>query len=85
MRKFLDEPTVPDVDMFWRPAGEQRTSNFLLWQSAYAELVFTDELWPEVDRLALWSAIEKYAQRDRRYGGAVDQSKLLDGEGPPAG
>ena len=50
--------------------GEQRLSNFMLWQAAYAELVFTDVLWPDVDRLALWKAIEIYAQRDRRYGKA---------------
>ncbi|MFC5380019.1 isoprenyl transferase [Aquipuribacter nitratireducens] len=69
---FLDEPDMPDVDLFWRPSGEQRTSNFLLWQSAYAELVFTDELWPDVDRRSLWRACETYARRDRRWGGAVD-------------
>ncbi|RKW71152.1 isoprenyl transferase [Galactobacter caseinivorans] len=68
----LDEPEVPDVDLFLRTSGEQRTSNFLLWQSAYAELVFLDELWPDVDRRTLWRAIEDYARRDRRYGGAVD-------------
>lgn len=70
--RHLDEPDLPDVDMFWRTGGEQRTSNFMLWQSAYAELVFTDEPWPEVDRRALWRAVDLYARRDRRYGGAVD-------------
>ena len=70
--RYLDEPDLPDVDMFWRTGGEQRTSNFLLWQSAYAEMVFTDESWPDVDRRALWHAIETYARRDRRYGAAVD-------------
>ncbi len=70
--RHLDEPDLPDVDMFWRTSGEQRTSNFMLWQAAYAELVFTDILWPDVDRLALWAAVEDYARRDRRYGGAVD-------------
>jgi undecaprenyl diphosphate synthase len=70
--RFLDEPDMPDVDMFWRTSGELRTSNFLLWHSAYAELVFSDVLWPDVDRLALWRAIEDYAHRARRYGGAVD-------------
>jgi len=68
----LDEPDVPDVDLFLRTSGEQRTSNFLLWQSAYAEFVFLEELWPDVDRRTLWGAIETYARRDRRYGGAVD-------------
>ena len=68
----LDEPDVPDVDLFLRTSGEQRTSNFLLWQSAYAEFVFLDELWPDVNRTTLWRAIDLYARRDRRYGGAVD-------------
>jgi undecaprenyl diphosphate synthase len=71
---YLDEPQMPDVDLFWRSSGEQRTSNFLLWQSAYAEMVFDDVLWPDVDRLDLWRAIETYASRERRYGGAVDRS-----------
>ena len=68
--RYLDEPDMPDVDLFWRTSGEQRTSNFLLWQSAYAELVFSDIAWPDVDRRALWAAIEEYAQRTRRYGTA---------------
>ncbi|HET7326545.1 MAG TPA: isoprenyl transferase [Nocardioidaceae bacterium] len=72
--RYLDEPDMPDVDLFWRTSGEQRTSNFLPWQAAYAEMVFTDVLWPEVDRRSLWQAIEIYAGRSRRYGGAVDRS-----------
>ncbi len=68
--KYLDEPDMPDVDLFLRTSGEQRISNFLLWQSAYAEFVFLDELWPDVDRRHLWRAVEQYASRDRRYGGA---------------
>jgi len=70
-RQYLDEPEIPDVDLFVRSSGEQRTSNFLLWQSAYAELVFLDRLWPDFDRRDLWRAIELYVTRDRRYGGAV--------------
>lgn len=70
--RYLDEPDLPDVDLFLRTSGEQRTSNFMLWQSAYAEMVFMDVLWPDVDRRTLWQAIETYARRDRRYGGAVD-------------
>lgn len=69
--QFLDEPEIPDVDLFVRSSGEQRTSNFLLWQSAYAELVFLNRLWPDFDRRDLWQAIELYANRDRRYGGAI--------------
>ncbi len=70
-RRFLDEPDIPDVDLFVRSSGEQRTSNFLIWQSAYAELVFLDRLWPDFDRRDLWRAIEIYAHRDRRFGGAI--------------
>jgi undecaprenyl diphosphate synthase len=69
--QHLDEPDMPDVDLFVRSSGEQRTSNFLLWQSAYAEMVFLDTLWPDFDRRHLWHACEIYASRDRRYGGAV--------------
>lgn len=68
--RYLDEPDMPDVDLFLRTSGEQRTSNFLLWQSAYAEMAFIDTLWPDVDRRHLWQACEDYARRDRRYGGA---------------
>ena len=66
----LDEPDMPDVDLFVRSSGEQRMSNFLLWQSAYAEFVFLDTLWPDFDRRQLWEACEIYAARNRRYGGA---------------
>jgi len=71
LARYLDEPDMPDVDLFLRTSGEQRTSNFLLWQSAYAEMVFVPELWPDVDRRVLWRACQAYAARDRRYGGAV--------------
>ena len=54
--RYLDEPDMPDVDLFVRSSGEQRTSNFLLWQSAYAEMVFQDQLWPDFDRRDLWAA-----------------------------
>ena len=66
LTKYLDVPT--DVDLFLRSSGEERISNFMLWQSAYAELVFLDVLWPDVDRRTLWNAIEIYAKRDRRFG-----------------
>ena len=68
--RFLDEPDMPDVDLFVRSSGENRTSNFLLWQSAYAELVFLDTLWPDFDRRHLWAACEEYASRQRRFGTA---------------
>jgi undecaprenyl diphosphate synthase len=67
---YLDEPGLPDVDLFIRTSGEQRTSNFLLWQSAYAELAFVDTPWPDFDRRHLWRACLEYAQRDRRFGAA---------------
>ena len=70
IKKYLYEPTLPDVDLFLRTSGEQRTSNFLLWQSAYAEMVFMDVLWPDFDRRHLWQAIEIYAKRERRFGDA---------------
>jgi undecaprenyl diphosphate synthase len=68
--KHLYNPKMSDVDLFLRSSGEQRTSNFLPWQSVYAEMVFMDVLWPDVDRNTLWEAIEIYAGRDRRFGKA---------------
>jgi undecaprenyl diphosphate synthase len=68
--RHLYVPELPDADLVWRTSGEQRLSNFMLWQAAYSEMVFTDLLWPDVDRRALWQAIEIYAARDRRYGKA---------------
>jgi undecaprenyl diphosphate synthase len=72
LAKHLYHADMPDVDLFIRPSGEQRISNFMLWQSAYAELVFQDILWPDFDRRDLWAACEAYARRDRRFGGAED-------------
>ena len=72
LARHLDEPDMPDVDLFVRSSGEQRTSNFLLWQSAYAEMVFLDTLFPDFDRRHLWEAVEIYAQRHRRFGGAAE-------------
>ena len=63
---------MPDPDLVIRTSGERRLSNFLLWQSAYAGMVFLDTLFPDFDRRHLWEACEIYAARDRRYGGAVD-------------
>jgi undecaprenyl diphosphate synthase len=64
----LYAPDVPDVDLLIRTSGERRLSNFLLWQSAYAEIYFTDTLWPDFDRHALFAALRDYAQRERRFG-----------------
>lgn len=67
---YLYDPGMPDVDLFLRPSGEKRTSNFLLWQSAYAELVYQDKLFPDFTPEDLFAAVEEYARRDRRFGGA---------------
>ena len=64
---------VPDPDLLIRTGGEQRISNFLLWQSAYSELYFTDKLWPEFDEVALDAAIAEYGQRERRFGKTSEQ------------
>ena len=73
LQRYLYHPDMPDVDLFLRPSGEQRTSNFLLWQSAYAEMVYQDVLFPDFTKQDLWDAVLEYAKRDRRFGGAVDK------------
>jgi len=80
LARYLYEPDMPDVDMFLRPSGEMRTSNFLIWQSAYAELVFQNTLFPDFDRRDLWRACVEYASRQRRFGGVID-TEPLDTEG----
>jgi undecaprenyl diphosphate synthase len=75
MQKYLLTKDLPDVDLFIRSSGETRISNFLLWQSAYAEFVFLDVLWPDFSRKDLWDAISQYSKRNRRFGGAVDKPK----------
>ncbi len=72
--RFLDAPDVPDPDLVIRTSGEQRISNFLLWQSAYSEFVFLPIHWPDFDRAALESAILEYRRRERRFGGLVAQT-----------
>jgi undecaprenyl diphosphate synthase len=71
---------VPDPDLLIRTGGERRLSNFLLWQAAYAELYFTDKLWPEFDGAALGEALADYAARERRFGRTPEQSVLSAGE-----
>lgn len=73
LQKHLYVPDAPDVDLFVRTSGEHRTSNFLPWQSVYAEMVFLETLWPDMTRVELWKAITDYQGRTRRFGGAVDQ------------
>jgi undecaprenyl diphosphate synthase len=78
LQRHLYQPDLPDVDLFLRSSGEQRTSNFQLWESAYAEMVFLDRLWPDFTREDLWGAIDSYAGRSRRFGGAVDTPEGQD-------
>ena len=69
LASYLDVPDLPDPDLIIRTSGEQRLSNFLLWQAAYSELVFVPTYWPDFDRAALESAIAEYRRRERRFGG----------------
>ncbi len=75
LQRYLNTNYLPDVDLFLRSSGEQRVSNFLLWQSAYAEFVFMDTPWPDFNRTTLWDAIGHFSGRSRRFGGAIDQPK----------
>ena len=68
--RHLQRPDIPDVDLLLRTSGEQRSSNFMIWQAAYAEYVFQDKLWPDYDRRDLWAACEEYVNRNRRFGRA---------------
>ena len=70
---YLDTDGIPDPDLMIRTSGELRLSNFLLWQMAYTEFYFTDVAWPDFNKAELIKAIEKYNQRDRRYGGVKEE------------
>jgi undecaprenyl diphosphate synthase len=74
LARYLDEPDLPDPDLIIRTSGEQRLSNFLLWQAAYSELIFVPICWPDFDRAALESAIAEYHRRERRFGGLIAQT-----------
>jgi undecaprenyl diphosphate synthase len=69
--QHLDAPDIADPDLIIRTSGEQRLSNFLLWQAAYSELVFSPVYWPDFDRATLEAAIEEYRRRERRFGGLI--------------
>ncbi len=73
---YLDTAGIPDPDLLIRTSGEERLSNFLLWQMAYTEFYFTPVPWPDFDRQELLKAIEKYNQRDRRYGGVKEENNV---------
>ena len=68
-RQLLYAPEMHDPDLIIRTSGERRLSNYLMWQSAYSELVFVDELWPDFDRAAFEAALAEYGARQRRFGG----------------
>jgi undecaprenyl diphosphate synthase len=74
LARHLDAPDIPDPDVIIRTSGEQRLSNFLLWQAAYSELIFVPLHWPDFDRVALEGAIAEYRRRERRFGGLIAQT-----------
>lgn len=71
LASHLDAPDIPDPDLIIRTSGEQRLSNFLLWQAAYSELIFVPIYWPDFDRAALETAIKEFQGRERRFGGLI--------------
>jgi undecaprenyl diphosphate synthase len=78
--RHLYDPEMPDPDLVIRTSGEYRVSNFLLWEIAYSELVFSETLWPDFRREHLYAAIKEYQDRNRRYGG-VGEVGGVDREG----
>jgi len=82
---YFSQHDLPDVDLFIRTGGERRISNFLLWQMAYAELYFTETLWPDFDAAALKLALDDYAGRERRYGMVSEQLQFARSVEPVAG
>jgi undecaprenyl diphosphate synthase len=73
----LDTAGIPDPDLIIRTSGEERLSNFLLWQAAYSEFVFVPEYWPDFGRELFYAALEKFAARDRRFGGLSPQAAAV--------
>jgi undecaprenyl diphosphate synthase len=76
LNRYMALSHAPDPDLFIRTGGEVRISNFLLWQVAYSELVFTDCLWPSFGEAELDAALAEYAQRDRRFGGVKEAARV---------
>ncbi|MEO0400213.1 MAG: polyprenyl diphosphate synthase [Pseudomonadota bacterium] len=79
LAQYLDTAGVRDPDLVIRTSGEKRVSNFLLWQAAYAEYVFTDVLWPDFSGVELAAAVREFALRDRRYGGLSEDAETAAG------
>jgi undecaprenyl diphosphate synthase len=79
LSRYMALSFAPDPDLFIRTGGEMRISNFLLWQSAYSEFVFTERLWPDFDDTDIDAAIQAYRQRDRRYGGIPTEELVPQG------
>jgi undecaprenyl diphosphate synthase len=75
LQPYFSMSDAPEPDLFIRTGGEQRISNFMLWQLAYTELYFTDALWPDFDRAELGKAIASYQARERRFGRTSEQLK----------
>ena len=75
---YLDTADLPDPDLLIRTGGEERISNYLLWQAAYSELFFSPVYWPDFDKAALEAALEAYASRERRFGKTSEQIQLED-------
>jgi undecaprenyl diphosphate synthase len=82
MRSCLDNPDIPDPDLIIRTAGEFRTSNFLLWEGAYAEYYISEKYWPDFAEADLDRALASYGRRDRRFGGIAGQAPGLEAGGP---
>ena len=85
IERYLETAGLPDPDLIIRTSGEMRLSNFLLWQAAYAEIYATPTLWPDFGRDELRRALDSYAQRERRYGGRLDEAGGEVGEGTAVG
>jgi undecaprenyl diphosphate synthase len=79
LSRYMALSFAPDPDLFIRTGGEMRISNFMLWQSAYSEFVFTDRLWPDFDETDIDAALQAYRQRDRRFGGIAHEELVPQG------
>ena len=74
--EYLDNPEVPDADLIIRTGGEQRLSNFLMWQSAYSEFEFIDTLWPDYKKEDFYNSLLSFQKKNRRFGGVIEEDKI---------